>query len=77
MVLANADGFSARIEVDPLLDFTVPDEVREVTVTLEDCFGRGGVEFAYRLTFEPGGDDFELSTGIDFPRDGNAQNDGK
>lgn len=65
----------SRILIDPLLDFVVPEKVREVTVTLEDSFGRAGLEFAYRLTVEPGGPDFELMLGADFPRDGNAQND--
>lgn len=64
-----------RMLPDPLLDFAVPEGVREVTVTIEDGFGRGGDEFAYRLTLEPGGPDFELHLGAVHPRDGNAQND--
>ncbi len=73
--LSENHGRRTRMEVDPLLDFVVPENVQEVTLTLEDCFGRGGIDYPYRLTLEPGGPDFELSLGIDFPGDGKAQND--
>lgn len=69
-VLAANDNRGGRMNPDPLVDFTVPDGVNEVTVTLEDSFGRGGAEFAYRMTIEPGGADFELFTGTERPRTG-------
>lgn len=62
-VLAANDNRGGRMNPDPLVDFTVPDDVSEVIVTLEDGFGRGGVEYPYRLTIEHGGPDFELYTG--------------
>jgi hypothetical protein len=38
---------------DPSLDFTVPAGMPEITLTLRDLRGEGGVGYAYRLTVEP------------------------
>jgi hypothetical protein len=64
-----------RFNMDPLVDFTVPDGVEELTVTVEDCFGGGGIDYPYRLTIEAGGPDFELLTGKEFPTSGWPEND--
>src|SRR5262249_54326917 len=42
-VVAANDNRRERMNPDPLVNFTVPDGVDELTVTLEDCFGRGGL----------------------------------
>jgi hypothetical protein len=40
---------SSRTAGDPVLNFKAPDNVRKVTVAVEDLAGRGGTHFAYRL----------------------------
>lgn len=74
-VLAANDNRGGRMNPDPLVDFTIPEGVTEVTVALEDGFGRGGPEYPYRMTIEPGGPDFELFTGTERPRTGWPEND--
>ena len=74
-LLAANDNRDGRMNPDPLVNFTVPDGVSEVTVTLEDGFGRGGADFPYRMTIEPGGPDFELFTGAKRPLTGWPEND--
>ena len=74
-VLAANDNRGGRMNPDPLVDFTIPEGVNEVTVTLEDGFGRGGADYPYRMTIEPGGPDFELFTGTERPRTGWPEND--
>lgn len=74
-LLASNDNRDGRMNPDPLVNFTVPDGVNEVTVCLEDLFGRGGPDFPYRMTIEPGGPDFELFTGAKRPLTGWPEND--
>jgi hypothetical protein len=62
-MLAANDNRAGRMNSDPLVDFTIPEGVDEVIVALDDGFGRGGTDFPYRMTIEPGGPDFELFTG--------------
>ena len=64
-----------RMEIDPRLDLVVPENVHELTLTLADLFGRGGIEYPYRLTIERGEPNFDLLLGAEFPRDNHAQND--
>lgn len=48
--------------VDPGFEFTVPDGVKAVVVSLTDLHGRGGAEFFYRLAVTPVGQpDFSLT----------------
>src|SRR5207244_4161278 len=35
--------------IDPMLPFTIPNGVKELTVAVEDLLGRGGAMYAYRL----------------------------
>ena len=58
-----------RTEIDPLLDFVVPEKVRDVTIAVEDFFGRGGDNYPYRLTLEREAADFDLFLGTDVKRD--------
>ena len=47
---------------DPQLDFTVPDKVTRIEVTVGDLYGRGGSHFLYRLESNPiGRPDFSLA----------------
>ncbi len=45
---------------DPKLAFAVPDKVEEVTLSVEDVRGLGGLSYAYRLRAMPGSEDFAL-----------------
>ncbi|MEX2260577.1 MAG: PPC domain-containing protein [Bryobacteraceae bacterium] len=49
---------------DPVLPFTVPEDVREIAVAVEDLLGRGGDLYGYRLLARKGRADFivELAT---------------
>ena len=61
---------------DPGLDFTVPEAVNAVVVSLRDLEGRGGADFVYRIAVTPiGQPDFSLSLADDrllVPNDGAA-----
>ena len=74
-MLAFNDNRNGRMNCDPLVDLTIPDGVNEVIATLEDGFGRGGADFGYRMTIEPGGPDFELFTGPERTRTNWPEND--
>ena len=41
------------VSPDPSLDFAVPAGVNEITLSIRDLIGRGGVGFPYRVTVEP------------------------
>ena len=62
-LLATGDDLRYRANVDPGLEFTVPPGVSSVVLSLRDTLDRGGIEFPYRLTIEPGGPDFFLWMG--------------
>lgn len=62
-LLAENDDTHSRGDVDPGLWFEVPSGVSEVVVALGDTFGRGGLEYPYRLTIEHGGPDFQIILG--------------
>ncbi len=60
---------------DPVLAFTVPDKVSEVTLAVEDVRGQGGPAYAYRLFAEPLAGDFKLklaSSYVNIPAHGTA-----
>jgi hypothetical protein len=40
---------------DPLLNYKVPDDVKQVEVSVADLYGRGGSHFLYRLQIVPAG----------------------
>ena len=70
-----APGFLATTSTDPLLDLTVPVDVRLVKLELRDQRGRGGVNFGYRLTVAPSVPDFSLRIAageLNVPRGGSA-----
>jgi hypothetical protein len=52
---------AGRTSSDPWLDFTVPKDVSEVVVAVEDLLHRGGPGFAYRLTASKQPSDFTLT----------------
>jgi hypothetical protein len=52
---------AGRTSSDPWLDFTVPKDVGEVVVTVEDLLRRGGPGFAYRLVARKQPADFTLT----------------
>ncbi len=59
----------------PFVNLTVPPDVSELTVTVEDLLARGGPEFAYRLTARKQGPDFLLTLNepfLNIPRGGSA-----
>lgn len=60
---------------DPSTEFTVPAGVTALSLELTDQRKRGGVNFGYRLTIEPSGNDFELrlpATEVNVPKGGTA-----
>jgi hypothetical protein len=52
---------SSRTSSDPFLNVTVPPDVRELTVTVEDLASRGGPLYGYRLTARKQSEDFKLT----------------
>ncbi len=59
----------------PFVNLTVPPDVSEITVSVEDLLNRGGIEFAYRLVARKQGPDFLLTINepyINIPREGSA-----
>ena len=66
---------TSRNEVDPRLSISIPKDVNQVVVSLEDLLGRGGNGFGYRLTAFPQPPDFnvELVTPyVNLPENGTA-----
>jgi hypothetical protein len=49
---------SSRTLGDPYLQFTVPEGIRKLTVTVEDLARRGGTHYAYRFSVTRGNRDF-------------------
>jgi hypothetical protein len=73
LVVRNESGGQlARVEdspgtLDPVLDFTVPDQLTSIVVGVVDAQGRGGPQAIYHLTIDPqplaaGKTDFQLFT---------------
>jgi len=62
-LIAQNNDMHLRGNVDPGVWFEVPAGVTSVVVALRDVFSRGGDEFPYRLTIEPGGPDFMIALG--------------
>src|SRR5207302_3576427 len=60
-----ADVFSLqtgnRTSNDPFLNFKVPPDTNEITVSIEDIAQRGGPDFGYRLTVRKQAEDFLLT----------------
>ena len=59
----------------PFVNLTVPPEVQELTVSVEDLLGRGGPAYSYRLTARKQGPDFLLTINepyLNIPRNGSA-----
>jgi hypothetical protein len=52
---------SSRTSSDPFLNVSVPPDVRELTVTVEDLALRGGALYGYRLTARKQSEDFKLT----------------
>jgi len=66
---------TSRNEVDPRLSISIPKDVIQVVISLEDLLGRGGEGFGYRLTAFPQPPDFnvELVTPyVNLPENGTA-----
>jgi len=60
---------------DPSTDLTVPGGVKQLTLTLKDLTGRGGVGYPYRLVVQPFADRFDLvasATEYSIPRTGHT-----
>ena len=61
--------------LDPVLPFTIPSGVKELTVAVEDLLGRGGNMFAYRLKARQHEPDFSVDLATPFvnvPQGGTA-----
>jgi hypothetical protein len=52
--------------IDPVLPFTIPDGVKELTLAVEDLLGRGGDMFAYRLKAKQQEPDFSVELATPF-----------
>jgi hypothetical protein len=57
---------TSRTSSDPFLNLTVPPDVREIVLTVEDLARRGGPAYGYRLITRRQGEDFRLSIGSPF-----------
>jgi len=57
---------TSRTSSDPFLNLTVPAEVHEIVVTVEDLALRGGPVYGYRLITRRQSEDFKLSIGTPF-----------
>jgi hypothetical protein len=63
------------ISPDPSVNYNVPAAVTEITLSLRDLEGRGGVGFPYRITVEPVSSGFQLNLAdsqISVPKGGTA-----
>ena len=54
---------TSRTSNDPFLNVTVPKDVHEITIAVEDLAQRGGPFYGYRLTTRRLAEDFQLSIG--------------
>ncbi|HLK17839.1 MAG TPA: PPC domain-containing protein [Bryobacteraceae bacterium] len=66
---------SSRTSSDPFLNITVPKDVHEISVTVEDLAERGGALYGYRLSTRKEAEDFRLSLGepyVNIPAGGTA-----
>jgi hypothetical protein len=66
---------TSRTSSDPFLNLTVPPEVHEIVVSVEDLALRGGPLYGYRLIVREQAEDFKLSISspqINIPRGGSA-----
>lgn len=62
--------------LDPVLPFTVPADVKEIFIAVEDLLGRGGPTFGYRLVAKQQPPDFTadlLTPFVNVPSGGTAQ----
>jgi hypothetical protein len=65
----------SRTSNDPYLNLTVPKDVHEITIAVEDLAERGGPLYAYRLTTRREAEDFQLSVNsayLNIPAGGTA-----
>ena len=66
---------TSRTSHDPFLNFKVPKDVHEITVTVEDLAERGGPLYGYRLITRRDAEDFQLalpSAYVNIPAGGTA-----
>ena len=67
--------FSSTTGEDPSLSLTVPEQIHEVQLSVEDLLGRGGGSYGYRLLAKKGEPDFTLrltTPYINIPLSGSA-----
>jgi hypothetical protein len=57
---------TSRTSSDPFLNVTVPPNVHEIVIAVEDLARRGGPAYGYRLTTRQQAEDFRLSIGSPF-----------
>jgi hypothetical protein len=57
---------TSRTSSDPFLNLTVPPDVNEIVVTVDDLARRGGPAYGYRLITRRQAEDFRLSVGSPF-----------
>ena len=57
---------TSRTSSDPFLNLTVPPDVHEIVLTVEDLARRGGPAYGYRLMTRRQAEDFRLSLGSPF-----------
>lgn len=66
---------SSRTSSDPFLNFRVPKDVHEITLTVEDLAERGGPLYGYRLSTRKESEDFRLAIAepyVNIPAGGTA-----
>jgi len=66
---------TSRTSNDPFLNLTVPKDLHEITIAVEDLAERGGPFYAYRLITRRQAEDFQLSIGsayVNIPAGGTA-----
>lgn len=70
-----AAGATPLVSPDPSLDFTAPAGLAEMTLSLKDLEGRGGVGYPYRITVEPISPGFDVrlaDAAASIPKGGHA-----
>ena len=66
---------TSRTSSDPFLNFTVPPDTHEISITIEDLAERGGPNYGYRLITRREPEEFQLTIGtpyLNIPAGGTA-----
>jgi hypothetical protein len=57
---------TSRTSSDPFLNITVPKDVHEITLSIEDLAARGGPQYGYRIVARNAAEDYQLAIAVPF-----------